>query len=63
MRITDAALDEFIALYKEVFGEGLSRDEASEVSFRLLTLYELLRTPLPSEQVSTPTPPAAQPYD
>src|SRR5690348_4025723 len=50
MHITEAALNEFIDLYKEEFGQQLSHEEASEMSFRLLTLYELLNESLPSEQ-------------
>lgn len=42
MRIIDQALDDFIELYKEEFGEEISRSEASEIAFRLVTLYEAL---------------------
>lgn len=47
MRITDEALDEFIELYKEEFGEEISRSEASEMAFRLVTLYGALVRGLP----------------
>ena len=56
MKISDEALDEFIAIYKKEFGEEVDRKAASEMAFRLLTLYELLAKKLPNEQVSTPKP-------
>lgn len=42
MRISDEALNEFIGLYKEEFGEEIDRAQASEMAFRLVTLYERL---------------------
>lgn len=48
MRITDETLDQFIELYKEEFGEEISRSEASEMAFRLITLYEALARKLPA---------------
>jgi hypothetical protein len=42
MRISDDALDEFVEIYKEEFGEDISRDAASEMAIRILTLYTLL---------------------
>ena len=48
-RIPDKELDEFIAIYEEEFGEEISRKEASEMAFRLLTFYELLARKLPNE--------------
>jgi hypothetical protein len=42
MRISDEALDEFIEIYREEFGEDISRNEASEMAIRILTLYTLL---------------------
>jgi hypothetical protein len=42
MRITDKAIDEFVELYKEEFDEDIDRAEASEIAFRLMTLYEAL---------------------
>jgi hypothetical protein len=50
MRITDQALDEFMELYKEEFGEELGRSEASEMAFRFVTLYEALATRLPDDR-------------
>ena len=49
MRISDRALDEFIELYREEFGEEIGRSEASEMAFRLATLYELLAKQRPGE--------------
>jgi hypothetical protein len=42
MRISDEALVEFVKIYREEFGEDISRDEASEMATRILTLYTLL---------------------
>lgn len=61
MRIPDQALDEFIEIYKEEFGEDISRREAGEVASRLLALYELLARKLPNERKSPPAP--TQPVD
>lgn len=49
MRITDKAIDEFMAKYREEFGEEISRSEASEMAFRLVTLYETLANRLPND--------------
>jgi hypothetical protein len=42
MRISDEALDEFVEIYRQEFGEDISQDEASEMAIRILTLYTLL---------------------
>jgi hypothetical protein len=42
MRISGEALDEFVEIYREESGEDISRDEASEMAIRILTLYTLL---------------------
>jgi hypothetical protein len=49
MRISDKAVDEFIQIYREEFGEELDRSDASEMAFRLVTLYEALVKRLPSD--------------
>lgn len=56
MRISNEALDELMHIYKEDFGEELTRSEASEVGFRLVTLYELLSQRFPNEKISVPKP-------
>lgn len=50
MKISDADLQEFIAIYQEEFGETLSLTEASEMAFLLVNLYTQLTKALPSEQ-------------
>jgi hypothetical protein len=45
----DKDLDEFIKIYKGEFGKDISRKEASEMTHRLLTLYESLARKLPNE--------------
>jgi hypothetical protein len=49
MRINDTALDEFIQIYREEFGDEINRSDASEMAFRLVTLYETLSRRLPSD--------------
>lgn len=49
-RISDKDLDEFIAIYKEEFGEELNRAEAGEMASRLVTLYELLARKVPEKE-------------
>jgi hypothetical protein len=56
MQISKEALCELIAIYKEEYGEELSRSEASEMGSRLLALYELLAKKLPNEQDAAPRP-------
>jgi len=48
-RISDKDLDEFIAIYKEEYGEDVSRSEASEMASRLVMLYQLLAKKLPGK--------------
>lgn len=50
MQISKERLQDFIKLYEEEFEEQLSCDEASEITSRLIDLYILLSSPLPSEQ-------------
>jgi hypothetical protein len=50
MRITDDAVNEFIQLYEEEFGERLSGPEARELASNLCELYLILLSPTPSEQ-------------
>jgi len=49
MTFEDKDLEEFQALYEEEFGEPISEQEASIMASRLITLYEALTYPLPSE--------------
>ena len=57
MRIADETLDQFIRLYKEEYGEELTRSEASEMAFWLVTLYEALSKRLPIDDVPSAMPP------
>lgn len=47
MRFTDDALDEFRAIYRDEFGEEITRDQAQEMGARLVDLLRLLLRPLP----------------
>jgi hypothetical protein len=63
MRISDEALGEFIAIYKDEFGETLDRKEATEMGQRVLALYELLAHNLQNgeQPASVTTGPTADP--
>jgi len=50
MTFEDKDLNEFLTLYEEEFGEHLSIQDASHMASRLITLYEALARPLPSEK-------------
>lgn len=59
MRLSEEAIQEFASLYKEEFGEKLTKAEATEMAYRFVTLYELLAKPLPGERL--PRKPATPP--
>lgn len=61
MQISDEAVSEFMRIYKEEYGEELSRGEADEMASRLVTLYGLLMKKLPNEQTVVPRPPDEPP--
>ncbi len=50
MTFDDEGLKEFQTIYEEEFGERLSGQDASYIASRLVTLYEALARPLPSEK-------------
>lgn len=47
MRLSDQAIQEFKAIWKDEFHEELSDAEAEEHALRLLSLFSLLTRPLP----------------
>lgn len=49
MEISNERLQEFCDAYKIDFGEDISLEDAREILSRLMTLYELLRLPLPGK--------------
>ncbi len=55
MRISDEALDEFIAIYKEEFMEEISLTEAKQMASGLLMLYGRLSRKLPSIDPTRPS--------
>lgn len=56
MRISDAAFDEFIELYKEEFGREIGRAEATAMAHRLLVLSRLMaQLSVPKTQVMPPS--------
>ena len=62
MQISDEDLNRLVKIYKDEFGEELSRGDAEEMASRLVTLYELLIKKLPNEQTSVPKPPDDPPH-
>jgi hypothetical protein len=56
MRISDKALEEFIEIYKEEFGEEIERQEAAELAQSVLMLYQVLSKKPPGKRVSSSTP-------
>lgn len=60
MKISDHDFQEFIAIYQEEFGETLSLAEASEMAFRLVSLYTQLTKALPSEQSIATSEPSSE---
>lgn len=52
MQIDPNDLEEFKRLYMAEYGEELSQAEASEIAGNLVSLYELLCEPLPSEKAA-----------
>ena len=46
---TDEELEEFRRIYREEFGEELSRKEAFETALRAVQLFELLQQKPPSQ--------------
>ncbi len=57
MILSDEDIQEFCDLYEGEYGERLSKEEASEIAWRLVDLYVSLAEALPSEH---PTPPKPQ---
>lgn len=49
MRFSNDVLDEFRAIYRDEFGEEITRDEAQEMGTRVVELLRLLLRPLPGD--------------
>lgn len=47
--LSEDALQEFKALYKEEFGEELSDDKATELAINLLTMFDHVYRPIKKE--------------
>jgi hypothetical protein len=62
MGISDKALDEFIEIYREEFGEKIDRSAATEMAQRVLALYRLLRRKLPENTMDDNDPIGFQTY-
>jgi hypothetical protein len=56
--ISKERIEELRTFYKEAYGKELTYAEAEEMGQRLVTLYKLLRRPLPDEKKSSQEPPA-----
>jgi aldehyde:ferredoxin oxidoreductase len=46
-QVSPERLEEFRRIYKNVYGEELTQEEAVEMTHRLLALHRLLMRPLP----------------
>lgn len=53
-KFSDERLEKFRRIYKETYGEEITKAEAAEMARRLLALYRVLMRPL-SGVTSTPT--------
>ena len=49
MDFTDDALNELRAIYREVFGEDITIEEARQMGLQLVLLYEHVARPLPRQ--------------
>lgn len=47
--LSDEQIKKFQALYKEQFGEDISREEAYEQGIKLIRLFELIYKPITEE--------------
>ena len=63
MQIGDEAFKEFMALYHAEFGKEISRQDALEMTTRLINLYLIIYRPLPGERGDSPTPPSGDRRD
>lgn len=59
MQITDDDINEFMASYQAEFGKEISRQDALEMTTRLINLYLIIYRPLPGERGDKATPPSA----
>ncbi|MCB9823470.1 hypothetical protein H6802_00710 [Candidatus Nomurabacteria bacterium] len=50
MKISEAQLTSFKALYKQHFGEELSREDALEKALKLVRMMQLVYKPMTKEQ-------------
>jgi hypothetical protein len=50
MQLSDESAREYQTLYERDFGEAISFEEAREIATRLVTLYAMLRNPLPEQK-------------
>ncbi len=50
MALTDAELDEFIAIYADEYGERLSREAARPIAANLVNLFRLISQPPPNAE-------------
>ena len=54
MEFSDAAIEEFIAIYQRHYSEKISRDDAISLARQLVNLYRLFLLPLPKDPKPAP---------
>ena len=47
--LSKIAIDEYMEIYKQNFGENISRDEAERQGSQLLRLFRLIYRPIPKD--------------
>jgi hypothetical protein len=52
--VSPERLEEFRRIYKEVYGDEITAEEAVAMTTRLLTLYDLLSRPVPGAPAQHP---------
>lgn len=50
MQLSEQAIIEFKAIYKDEFGEEISDNEARELAADLLTLFKIICRPIPEKE-------------
>lgn len=58
MKFDENNIDKFISAYEDVYGEQVTREEATIMLRKLVNLYRVIMRPLPKEKDSETTQPS-----